>query len=322
MIRSNSSSNFLGLALGPTFVAQKSSEEIEKSKLKTIINEEVENIRKIPVGSRNKHFVWEKVLELIKRVEDFDQKNFGSITNDTLPSSLRFFHNQLYSELIQKGPKNDAQENIKEEGTNEDSDAFVWDWNLLGMDVLKTVFSYIPFDDGNWLSLMRVNRIFYKVAKDSINPNKYYHGEKPIIYSTRKKQLESLRNLLMDERVDVSGAPTLGEPKITFRRQKTLPELAVESGWIEGFELLIQSDKIDWKRFNFEECEVFTHGDVSEMYTKYLLSKRAGGKTVRNLGLIKESDLEEILKRDDLNFNGSDHTVELKRNLSSRRVDS
>eukprot|EP01117_Protostelium_nocturnum_P016272 TRINITY_DN6400_c0_g1_i1.p1 TRINITY_DN6400_c0_g1~~TRINITY_DN6400_c0_g1_i1.p1 ORF type:complete len:458 (-),score=67.14 TRINITY_DN6400_c0_g1_i1:40-1413(-) len=181
------------------------------------------------------------------------------------------------------------------EGEDTSENHFVWDFSILGRDVHRLILSMVPPDDGNWISLLLVNKEWNAVFSSTIDINKRIYGESPIRYAIRYKQLASLQKILRFPNVDL-------RPVILVRGQYNEPSHlltdAANIRWMEGFKVIFSHNGLDTKwsvlQTILETCpdrRIYTHIVLSDQFKSYYPIDIAN---------INPENLDEVLQRKDI----------------------
>eukprot|EP01117_Protostelium_nocturnum_P003063 TRINITY_DN14000_c0_g1_i1.p1 TRINITY_DN14000_c0_g1~~TRINITY_DN14000_c0_g1_i1.p1 ORF type:complete len:270 (-),score=53.76 TRINITY_DN14000_c0_g1_i1:35-823(-) len=224
----------------------------------------IDNLCGLEPHQRNRQSCWEELFEIFKLVEEISFKCLD----------VSFRANELYKSMMEFYLSKSQETTKSKELTSQcPSSDYVWDWSLLGRDVLSIVFSYISVDDGNWLSLLMVNKFFYGVMKEQLNPTTFIYGLRPIQYSIKRRQLQSLRSLLKDDRVDLTGIKrSPNEPKLLPTEFIPAKEI-FSSGWKEGWIALMESGRFNWEDYEPRVLEKrILSEEEKEMQSSYLFS--------------------------------------------------
>eukprot|EP01117_Protostelium_nocturnum_P001972 TRINITY_DN12626_c0_g1_i1.p1 TRINITY_DN12626_c0_g1~~TRINITY_DN12626_c0_g1_i1.p1 ORF type:complete len:525 (+),score=113.97 TRINITY_DN12626_c0_g1_i1:58-1632(+) len=169
---------------------------------------------------------------------------------------------RLNDRILRKIAEREQKVKIVEKKLNEvnDEGLYAWNWSLLGRDVISHIVSFIPRDDGNWLSLLLLNKEWNQVVKRRINPGENFYGEQPICYAIRIKSIDSLLSLLQDERVDL---------KSKWRYRKIPFELILKTQWEEGFDAFMACNRFSPTEYNIR-FKFPPRMLCNRMYSKYI----------------------------------------------------
>eukprot|EP01117_Protostelium_nocturnum_P013379 TRINITY_DN4987_c0_g1_i3.p1 TRINITY_DN4987_c0_g1~~TRINITY_DN4987_c0_g1_i3.p1 ORF type:complete len:344 (-),score=78.09 TRINITY_DN4987_c0_g1_i3:80-1111(-) len=72
----------------------------------------------------------------------------------------------------------------------------------MGMDVWRQIFSHLNSQVSSWLNIMLVCKQMYRAGKEIFDPNTLYCGEYPIAYSAARGQIDSVKYLLSNRKVN------------------------------------------------------------------------------------------------------------------------